>query len=236
MNRRENLKLLFTGSLASGFLLTTGCNPGTKEIDHNLTIGDSSDYGRTPEELKYNEHLKSSTFFTEEERKKIEVLVDIVIPADDTSGSANDAEVPDFIEFMMKDMPAYQVPMRGGLMWLDYRADDLFETTFLSCSDDQQLQIIDEIAYPDKASADMEGGVRFFNMVRNLTATGFFTSKIGLDDLGYVGNRPNVWEGVPEQVLAKHGLQYEEKYASVYLDPQTRNQIAQWDDQGNLVG
>jgi hypothetical protein len=162
--------------------------------------------------------------------------VDIVIPADDTSGSANDAEVPDFIEFMMKDMPAYQVPMRGGLMWLDYRADDLFETTFLSCSDDQQLQIIDEIAYPDKASADMEGGVRFFNMVRNLTATGFFTSKIGLDDLGYVGNRPNVWEGVPEQVLAKHGLQYEEKYASIYLDPQTRNQIAQWDDQGNLVG
>src|SRR5690606_41844746 len=108
---------------------------------------------------------------------KIEVLVDIIIPADETSGSANDAGVPDFIEFMMKDMPAYQVPMRGGLMFLDYRADDLFESDFLSCSEEQQLQIIDEIAYPDKASADMEGGVRFFNMVRNLTAIGFF--KIG---------------------------------------------------------
>jgi len=236
MNRRENLKLLFTGSLASGFLLTTGCNPGTKEVEHKPLIGEGSGYGRTPEEIKYDERLNSTTFFTDEERKKIEVLVDIIIPADETSGSANDAGVPDFIEFMMKDMPAYQVPMRGGLMFLDYRADDLFESDFLSCSEEQQLQIIDEIAYPDKASADMEGGVRFFNMVRNLTATGFFTSKIGLEDLGYVGNQPNVWDGVPKEVLDKHGLQYEEKYAKIYLDPLTRNQIAQWDEQGNLVG
>lgn len=236
MNRRENLKLLFTGSLASGFLLTTGCNPGTKEIEHTPALEGSSGYGRTPEEKLYDERLHSTTFFSEEERKKIEVLVDIIIPSDETSGSANEAGVPDFIEFMMKDMPAYQVPMRGGLKWLDYRADDLFESTFLEISEDQKIQIIDEIAYPDKATSDMEGGVRFFNMIRNLTATGFFTSKIGLDDLGYVGNRPNVWDGVPQEVLAKHGLQYEEKYVPIYLDPQTRNQIAQWDDQGNLVG
>lgn len=236
MNRRENLKLLFTGSLASGFLLTTGCDPGTKQVKHKPLIGNGSGYGRTPEEIKYDERLNSTTFFTDEERKKIEVLVDIIIPADETSGSANDAGVPDFIEFMMKDMPAYQVPMRGGLMFLDYRADELFESDFLSCSEEQKLQIIDEIAYPDAASADMEGGVRFFNMIRNLTATGFFTSKIGLEDLGYVGNQPNVWDGVPQEVLDKHGLEYEEKYAKIYLDPLTRNQIAQWDEQGNLVG
>lgn len=235
MNRRENLKLLFTGSLASGFLLT-GCSTETKEIEHSPAIGDSLSYGRTPEEMKLDEQLNSTTFFTEEERKKIEVLVDIIIPADETSGSANDAGVPDFIEFMMKDMPDYQVPMRGGLLWLDYRADDLYETTFLSCSDKEQLQIIDEIAYPDKAAADMEGGVRFFNMLRNLTATGFFTSKIGLEDLGYVGNQPNVWDGVPQEVLDKHGVKYEEKYANIYLDPQSRNKIAQWDDEGNLTG
>jgi hypothetical protein len=159
----------------------------------------------------------------------------MIIPADETSGSANDAGVPDFIEFMMKDMPAYQVPMRGGLMYLDYRSDELFEATFLGCSDEQQIQVIDEIAYPDKAAADMEGGVRFFNMLRNLTATGFFTSKMGLDDLGYVGNTPNVWDGVPQEILSKHGVQYEEKYAQIYLDPQSRNIIAQWDDDGNLI-
>ena len=236
MNRRENLKLLFTGSLASGFLLTTGCNPGTKEVKHQANLDNSSGYGRTPEEILHDERLKSSTFFTDEERKKIEVLVDIIIPADDQSGSANDAGVPDFIEFMMKDMPGYQVPMRGGLMYLDYRADELFDTDFLGASDAQKLQIIDEIAYPDKAAPGMEGGVKFFNMVRNLTATGFFTSRIGFDDLGYVGNQPNVWDGVPQEVLDKHGVQYDEKYSKIYLDPETRNQIAQWDDQGNLVG
>ena len=201
MNRRENLKLLFTGSLASGFLLTTGCAPDDKTIEHKPVLGSSSGYGRTPEEILYDERLNSSTFFTDEERKKIEVLVDIIIPADDKSGSATDAGVPDFIEFIVKDMPNYQVPMRGGLMYLDYRADELFEASFLEATEAQRLQIIDEIAYPDKAAADMEGGVRFFNMLRNLTATGFFTSRIGFDDLGYVGNQPNVLYGVPQEVL-----------------------------------
>ena len=205
-------------------------------MENKPVFGTSSGYGRTPEEIQYDERLNGTTFFTNEERKKIEILVDIIIPADETSGSANDAEVPDFIEFMMKDMPGYQVPMRGGLMYLDYRADELFEQDFLTCSESQRLQIIDEIAYPDKASAGMEGGVSFFNMLRNLTATGFFTSKIGLQDLGYVGNQPNVWDGVPQEVLDKHGFQYEEKYAGIYLDPLTRNQIAQWDEQGNLIG
>src|SRR5690554_697389 len=234
MNRRENLKLLFTGSLASGFLWTTACQPGSRDTLHKSVL--PTGYGRTAAELAHDEKLNTAVFFSEEERKKIEVLVDFIVPADKRSGSANDAGVPDFIEFMMKDMPAYQVPMRGGLKWLDYRADDHFQTTFLECSEEQQLQIIDEIAYPDKATADTEGGIRFFNMLRNLTATGFFTSKIGLKDLGYVGNQPNVWDGVPQAVLDKHGLKYEEKYASIYLDPLTRNQIAQWDEQGNLVG
>ena len=236
MNRRENLKLLFTGSLASGFLLTTGCAPDTKSVEHKPVLGTSPGYGRTPEEIIYDEQLNSSTFFTEEERKKIELLVDIIIPADDKSGSATDAGVPDFIEFMMKDMPGYQIPMRGGLLYLDYRADELFETSFLEATDAQRIQIIDEIAYPDKASPEMEGGVRFFNMLRNLTATGFFTSRMGFDDLGYVGNQPNVWDGVPQHVLDKYGVQYEEKYAKVYLDPLTRNQLPQWDEEGNLIG
>lgn len=236
MNRRENLKLLFTGSLASGFLLTTGCAPDTKSVEHKPVLGTSPGYGRTPEEIIYDEQLNSSTFFTDEERKKIELLADIIIPADDKSGSATEAGVPDFIEFMMKDMPGYQVPMRGGLLYLDYRADELFETSFLEATDAQRIQIIDEIAYPDKAAPEMEGGVRFFNMLRNLTATGFFTSRMGFDDLGYVGNQPNVWDGVPQHVLDKYSVQYEEKYAKVYLDPLTRNQIPQWDDEGNLTG
>ncbi len=234
MNRRENLKLLLTGSLATGFVWT-GCSPETKEIPHQPEIGDWGSYGRTPEEIKLNEQLMSETFFTDEERKKLEVLVDIIIPADDTSGSATDAGVPDFIEFMMKDIPSYQTPIRGGLLWLDHKADELYGEKFLDISEEQRVAIIDQIAYPEKAAPEVASGVRFFNLLRNLTATGFFTSEEGFKDLGYVGNRPNAWDGVPDEVLAKHGLENDPKYKDVYLDVSTRGTIAQWDDEGNLI-
>ena len=235
MNRRENLKLLFTGSLASGFLFT-GCGPEAQEITHEPKIGEFGSYGRTPEEMLLNEKLKSVTFFTEEERKKLDILVDIIIPADETSGSATDAGVPDFIEFMMKDIPTYQTPMRGGLLWLDHQSDEMYGAKFVEITENQRIQLIDEIAYPDKAKPEMESGVRFFNMLRNLTATGFFTSEEGFKDLGYVGNRPNAWDGVPEEVLAKHGLENDPKYKELYLDISTRGTVAQWDDEGNLIG
>lgn len=238
MNRRENLKLLFTGSLASGILFT-GCGPETPdtvEIPHNPKIGEFGSYGRTPEEIIHNENLKSATFFTEEEQKKLNVLVDMIIPADETSGSATDAGVPDFIEFMVKDIPSYQTPLRGGLLWLDYKSDELFGSKFLEISEDQRIQIIDLIAYPDTAKPENQNGVLFFNRLRNLTSTGFFTSEEGFKDLGYVGNRPNAWDGVPEEVLAKHGLENDPKYKDVYLDISTRGTIAQWDDNGNLIG
>ena len=100
----------------------------------------------------------------------------------------------------------------------------------------QIMEIIDLIAWPEKAKPEMEGGVKFFNMLRNLTATGYFTSEIGFKYLGYVGNRPNVWDGVPEEVMKKHGFAYEEKYIPLYLKPEERATVAVWDDEGNLIG
>ena len=106
----------------------------------------------------------------------------------------------------------------------------------MEISEDQRIQIIDLIAYPDTAKPENQNGVLFFNRLRNLTSTGFFTSEEGFKDLGYVGNRPNAWDGVPEEVLAKHGLENDPKYKDVYLDISTRGTIAQWDDNGNLIG
>lgn len=235
MNRRDNLKLLFTGSLASGFLLTN-CAPEDKAVDFSPKIGGGTPGGRTAEEIAYDQRLLSETFFTDEERKKLDVLVDIIMPADSESGSATDAGVPDFIEFMMKDYTPYQTPMRGGLMWLDHFSDDLFGKKFLELSNSERMEIIDLIAWPDKAKPEMEGGVKFFNMLRNLTSTGYFTSEIGFKYLGYKGNTPNVWDGVPDEVMKKHGFAYEEKYLSQYLKPDERGKIAEWDDEGNLIG
>ncbi|MBL8235162.1 MAG: gluconate 2-dehydrogenase subunit 3 family protein, partial [Bryobacterales bacterium] len=109
------------------------------------------------------------------------------------------------------DMPHHQVPMRGGLKWLDLQCMKRFEKPFTDCSSQQQIEVVDDIAFPQKASPGMEQGVAFFNRMRDLTATGFFTSQIGVKDLGYAGNRPNRWDGVPQDVLDQYGLAYDEK-------------------------
>jgi hypothetical protein len=137
--------------------------------------------------------------------------VAIIIPKDDVSGSATEAGVPDFIEFIVKDMPRHQTPMRGGLKWLDFQCMKLYTKAFSDCTPTQQIEIVDEIAFPEKAKPDMTQGVAFFNLLRDLTATGFYTSKIGLADMGYVGNKPNQWDGVPQEVLDQYGLKYDER-------------------------
>jgi hypothetical protein len=101
--------------------------------------------------------------------------------------------------------------MRGGLRWLDLQAYKRYEKAFKDCSSEQQLAIVDDIAYPKKAKPEMAQGVAFFNLMRNLTATGFYTSQMGVKDIGYVGNSPNQWKGVPDDVLVQYKLAYTEK-------------------------
>lgn len=239
MDRREHLKLLLAGSLGAGLLFTTtSCSE--QELSESERIlrerGAWEGYGRTPEEEARDARLFSETFFTERERQMIEILSDIIIPADDRSGSATDAGVTDFIEFMAKDLPELQLPLRGGLMWLDQLCRERFGSSLIECTERQRIEVIDEIAWPDRAAPGMEYGVRFFNRMRDLVATGFFTSQIGVEDLGYAGNRPNVWEGVPAEVLEKHGLQYDEKTLRVSVRPEERDRVAEWDDSGRLIG
>lgn len=164
-------------------------------------------YGRTKGELERDAELFKEQFFNKHEMKTIHVLVDIIIPKDAQSGSASEAGVPDFIEFMAKDQPNLQTPLRGGLLWLDAQAKRRFEKKFIDCSDAQRIEIVEDIAWPERKKPGMSQGIAFFSLMRNLTASGFFTSKMGIADLGYVGNTPNQWEGVPEEVLKQYGLE-----------------------------
>ncbi|MBL7860618.1 MAG: gluconate 2-dehydrogenase subunit 3 family protein [Cyclobacteriaceae bacterium] len=206
MDRRKYLKTLAVGSLGATTLLNQSCEtPKDKPTVPTFTID------RTPAELVREEKLLSETFFDDHEMKTIRILVDIIIPKDDVSGSASDAKVPEFIEFIVKDMPRHQTPLRGGLKWLDVQCMKRFNADFASCTDAQQIEVIDEIAFPQKAKPEMQQGVAFFNLLRDLTACGFFTSEIGINDLGYQGNRPNQWDGVPQEVLDQYGLKYDER-------------------------
>ena len=173
--------------------------------------GNPTGINRMKEEAAHYKEETSYTFFTPEEMATITVLGDIIIPKDDVSGSASDAKVPDFIEFIVKDMPEHQVPMRGGLRWLDLQCLHRYQNAFTDCNQQQQIEMIDEIAYPKKAKPEMKQGVAFFSLMRNLTATGFYTTEMGGKDVGYMGNQPNQWNGVPADVLKQYNLAYTEK-------------------------
>src|SRR5688500_3740436 len=222
MDRRKYLKTLAAGSVGAAALLQ-GCDPATKPATPVAAGSPEFTIDRTPAELAREKKLLSEKFFDDHEMKTIGILADIIIPKDETSGSATEAGVPAFIEFIVKDMPRHQLPMRGGLKWLDVQCLKRYNKAFTDCSSADQLAIVDEIAYPSLAKPEMKQGVAFFNLMRDLTATGFFTSEIGIKDLGYAGNKPNRWDGVPQEVLDQYGVKYDEKMLS---------ECVKWDDAG----
>lgn len=207
MDRRKYLKAMALGTVGTGVILES-CAPAEKKEPVAEVTG--LNYDRTPAETERYNKLMSEKFFDEHEMKTINVLVDIIIPKDDVSGSATDAGVPDFIEFIVKDMPHHKTPLRGGLKWLDLQCQKRFDKSFIESSSQQQIEVIDDIAYPEKAKPEFQQGVAFFNKMRDLTACGFFTSKIGIKDIGYAGNQPNKWDGVPAEVLEKYNLKYDD--------------------------
>lgn len=193
-------------------MLLDACKPGDKkEADAKAPENGGFSLDRAKEEQEREKELLSKTFFDAHEMATITVLADIIIPRDEVSGSASDAKVPDFIEFMVKDRPENQIPMRGGLRWLDVQCLKRYNKSFVDCSEQERMSMVDEIAWPKKAKPGMAQGVAFFNLMRDFTASGFYTSQIGVKDLGYAGNAPNKWNGVPDDVLKQYGLSYSEK-------------------------
>ena len=237
MDRRKSIKSIILGSVAGG-LAVNGCKPGTEEALVETTVKvDENHFGRTPSEKELIAELNAKTFFNPHELETIEVLCDLILPATTSIGGAVEAEVTDFIEFMLKDIPEYQPILRGGLMWLDHKSNTDFGSEFKSSMETQQKEILDTIAFPDievpQNQRPLE--IQFFSLMRNLTLTGYYTSKIGIEDIGYKGNTPNVWDGVPEDVLEQHGVSYDEEWIAKCIDQSKRSDIAKWDENGNLL-
>ena len=235
MNRRDTFKTLFIGAVAGATIgTTTGCK---NETAVGTGINELPLYGRTPKEIEHDNKIMGEEYLNEHELATIAILCDIILPATSTAGSATDAEVPAFIEFIVKDLPDNQLPLRGGLMWLDREANQRFDRRFKDLTNPQQIKIIDDIAYPDpdNKKPEMAHGIKFFDLIRGLTVTGYYTSKIGMKDLGYKGNVPNIWDGVPDDVLKKHGLAYEEEWLAKCVDQSKRDIIAEWDEAGKLI-
>jgi len=209
MDRRKSIKALVVGTVATGVVVQACKSSDDKKVaaDAEALLAD-----RMQEE---KDHLKKveaePEFFTAHELATITVLSDIIVPKDAISGSATEAKVPEFIAFIVKDMPEHQTPMRGGLRWLDMQCFKQFDKAFVDCSAADQIKMVDQIAYPEKADPNNKQGVTLFNLMRDLTLTGFYTSEMGVKDLGYAGNVPNKWNGVPAEVLKEKGLAYTDK-------------------------
>jgi gluconate 2-dehydrogenase gamma chain len=117
-------------------------------------------------------------------------LCDAIIPKDEKSGGAVEAGAPEFIDLLTSENPDYQLKLGGGLFWLDGACTDRYGKVFMQCTPEQKKEILDLIAYRKNAKKDpsLSQGVAFFSFLRNLTCDGFFTSKIGIADLQYIGN------------------------------------------------
>jgi len=129
-------------------------------------------------------------YFSASQYLTLIALCDMIIPKDEKSGGALEAGAPEFIDLLTSENPKYQLKLGGGLFWLDGFCSDRYGKVFLDCPPEQKKEVLDLIAFRKNAKQDpsLSQGVSFFTFLRNLTCDGYYTSKIGIADLGYIGN------------------------------------------------
>ena len=203
IGRREALRRVGLFPLAAGLALSSARLQAAQEHVHKSAVKAAA---------KGDPYAPK--FFTAHEWATVRVLSDQVIPADERSGSATDALVPEFIDFILDDPLAepreresLQTRVRGGLAWLDRECRGRFSRAFVECAGGERTTVLDDIAWPEKALAERAPGAAFFTLFRDLVASGFWSSRIGVEDLRYTGNTfVAEWKGCPPAVLAKIGL------------------------------
>lgn len=202
MNRREAVRLLGVAPIVGAMAWTAA------EVDEAWRlVGGARRAGQLGKAFQ-------PRFFTAHEWETVRLLCDMILPRDTRSGSATDAGVPEFIDFLMADGDdeRRRTAMRGGLAWVDTQCRERFGQAFVDCTDPERKILLDLIAWPAKSPPELSHGVEFFNSFRNLTASGFWSSKMGVTDLRYMGNTAvPEWRGCPQEQLDRLGVQYDEE-------------------------
>jgi hypothetical protein len=129
-------------------------------------------------------------YFSRHQYETLKALCDTIIPKDEKSGGAVEAGAPEFIDLLCSENEEFQLQIGGGLHWLDNACLDWYEHTFLESAPAQKKEILDLIAYRKNAKSDpsLTQGIAFFARLRQMTCDAFYTSKIGIEDLQYIGN------------------------------------------------
>lgn len=201
VTRRSVVKLLGAVPLAGVFGWSTGAVEEVAARLHALAADPAARGAYVPD------------FFTADEWRTVRILADYVIPKDERSGGATDSGAPEWMDFMMANentSDGSRKALRDGLAWFEAEHRRRFGRGFADATDAQRRQVLDEIAWPRRARAEMADGVSFFTRFRNMTAAAFFSSQMGWQDLEYIGHQfvPE-WTGCPEPALAKLGVSYD---------------------------
>ncbi len=129
-------------------------------------------------------------FFDAQQYKTLQSLCETILPADEDGGGATEAGAPEFIDLLTSENEEYQEQLKSGLSWLESTCKSRYGKAYIDCTPQQQKEILDLIAYRKNETQDeaLNRAIEFFSFLRNFTADGFFTSKIGIHYLGYKGN------------------------------------------------
>jgi hypothetical protein len=174
IERREILRIL---AMAAGVATFPGFSKWTFACSH---------IGNTLPQIK--PAVYRPVFFSATEYALVERLTDLIIPADDTPG-AHDAGVSEFVDLMVSRDPELQRDFQAGLRWLNTRSQKTWGHTFVMLNPDQQIALLESLAYRKKFRAGDEPGRKFLDLVREYTVMGFYTSEIGLKELDFPGLR-----------------------------------------------
>lgn len=179
ISRRDILKSLTLTAVTGSVLQVIPLEAA--EYAHRMVIAEKA----AAEDQAY-----APKFFSANAYKTLQALCQTIIPSDDDAKGAIEAGAPEFIDLITSENTDYQVALGGGLMWLDNTCIDRYGKPYLDCTAAQQKEILDLIAYRNSAKLDasLSQGIEFFAMLRKLTADGYFTSEIGIEYLGYIGN------------------------------------------------
>jgi gluconate 2-dehydrogenase gamma chain len=197
IDRREILRYIGIASVASTF-------PGFRQWTFTCS---HDQHAAAPAAAQAVAQPYKPLFLSPDQFRLVEHLTEMIIPADDSPG-AKAAGVAEFIDFMLANRvavttdeearsveerlrqgTAVQVQFEGGLHWLDARSKSEYKNNFMDCASAQQVALLEELAYKSKFTPTTERGRDFFQMLRDYTVVGYYTSKIGLESLGYPGLR-----------------------------------------------
>jgi gluconate 2-dehydrogenase gamma chain len=177
-DRREVLEMLALAGIASQF---SGFSKWICAAQH------ATDHTTSPGK-QVRPAVYTPRFFTPYEYALVDQLTEIIIPKDENPG-AREAGVSEFVDFMAASDPAIQQPLRDGLHWLNDQARKQKGSDFAKLSPEQQTALLKSVAYRDHYLAGQEAGQQFFTLFRRYTVMGYYTSRIGLEELDFPGLR-----------------------------------------------